>query len=311
MNKYKHFVASLFCEMSLQPDILGKTDSFSELHADAETIVDFLYEPLRRACPESIKRKMIGLDTSGEHEMWMYDFSPVVRTNQKPITVYLQSGVHPIEVDSLFALARIVTLLRSGGVPELSEMRFIVVPCVSVYGARERSLTERFEQRYDIKHNVLGINSNRDGKEKRLAETRNVLSVIECYRKEIDFGFDLHTTTEPGWGDYMTVYPDALPNRDVVVETNDYLRIKNFKGREPYVKYVGPASTYPMNDELGSMDLAYDCTIFREYGIPVCTLEHSDFRFDERLGSSITMTRAVEMFVNQIIQSAKFFRDVI
>ncbi len=299
------FRQELFCNIPVQPDFLGNADSFAHLHMDSGEIISELYEPLRKQHPDYITRNSIGFDTSGKFEMWMYDFKP----EEYHATVYLQSGVHPIETEGVLGLARIMNMVVSGLLPGLERIRFIVVPVVSVFGANERAKAQNIVENYELKHNVLGINSNRDCIEKKLKETKNVLSVIENYKDVIDFGFDLHTTTEtfPGWGDYMTVYPDNLPSAQLVVETNEFLRNKNITDRQPWVKYVGPDSSYPNIHILGTLDNCFSSYIFNTYNIPMCTLEHSDFSFDNKLGSSIAVTRAVEMYVNHIIQAKAFY----
>ena len=77
---------------SPQPDILGKDGSFGNIEWDYPTFIENVYEPLRMKYPDYVTRRSIGFDTSGEYEMWAYEFTP--KSYKK--TVYLQSGVHPI-----------------------------------------------------------------------------------------------------------------------------------------------------------------------------------------------------------------------
>lgn len=297
------FKPELYYQPPVQPDILGNPDSFSDLHIGSDDLIEQLYEPLRIRHPDYITRECIGTDTSGEYRMWMYDFRP-----EHPVaTVYLQSGVHPIETEGYFGLARIMTMIASGELPELrNNLRFIVVPAVSVYGISQKAKAGTIEKNYQIPHNILGINANRDCYEQKLAETRNVLSVIESFRPEIDFGFDLHTTTTERWGDYLTVYPDRLPTRELIVETDDFLRRKNITWRGENLVYCGSSSTYPT----GSNASSFASYITEELHVPVCTLEHSDFIFDDQLGTKTAMTRAVELYLNHIIQTLHYYTGI-
>ena len=161
-------------------------------------------------------------------------------------------------------------------------------------------------KRYDIPHNLLRINSNRDCFERKLNETRNVLGVVEKYRDIIDVAFDLHTTTTEDWGDYLTVYPDALPHSKEFVELNNLLRSHNIKGREPRVVYSGSSSNYPT----GSNAASFASYMTENLGIPTCTLEHSDLIFDKSLGTSAAMTRAVELYLNHILLALSFYKNI-
>ena len=150
------------------------------------------------------------------------------------------------------------------------------------------------------------INSNRDCYEQRLNETKNVLAVVEKNKDIIDFGFDLHTTTTEDWGDYLTVYPDNLPHGEEVVSLNNILRARNIKGRKERIVYSGKASKYPTGFNAGT----YSSYITEKLGIPMCTLEHSDFIFDNALGTSVAMTRAVELYLNHIILALDFYKNI-
>ena len=198
-------------------------------------------------------------------------------------------------------------MIAKNELPDLrSKVRFMVIPIVSVYGVSKKAQADSIMKRYDILHNALGINSNRDCYGRRLNETKNVLSVIEKNKDVIDFGFDLHTTTTEDWGDYLTVYPDHLPHQKEVAELNDLLRSRNIKEREAKIVYSGNSTNYPT----GSNAAAYASYITEEMGIPMCTLEHSDLVFDSALGTPIAMTRAVELYLNHIMLALKYYKSI-
>lgn len=285
----------LFLEIPLQPDFSA------DIMCDSEMLVNKFYEPLRQAYPDYIAREMIGMDTSGRYPMRLYDFCP----DNYEACVFLQSGVHPIETEGYLGLARMMEMIAKNELPDLrSKVRFLVVPIVSVYGVSKKAEADSIIKRYDIPHNALGINGNRDCYERRLSETKNVLSVIEKNKDIIDFAFDLHTTTTEDWGDYLTVYPDHLPHQREVVRLNDFLRSRNIKERDARIVYCGNSTEYPT----GSNAAAYASYITEEMGIPMCTLEHSDFVFDNALGTPIAMTRAVELYLNHIMLAWDFYK---
>lgn len=285
---------NLFLEIPLQPDFSA------DIMCGSDEIVNKFYEPLRRAYPDYISRSMIGTDTSGQYQMWLYDFCP----DSYEACVFLQGGVHPIETEGYLGLARIMEMIAKNEFPDLrSKVRFLVVPIVSVYGVSKKAQADSVIKRYDIPHNVLGINSNRDCYERRLDETKNVLAVVEKNKDIIDFGFDFHTTTTEDWGDYLTVYPDNLPHYKEFVMLNNILRSRNIKGRQERVVYSGSSSEYPT----GSNAASYASYITEELGIPMCTLEHSDFIFDNSLGTPAAMTRAVELYLNHIFLALEIY----
>lgn len=282
-------------EIPLQPDFSA------DIMCGSDEFVNKFYEPLRRAYPNYISRTMIGTDTSGQYQMWLYDFCP----DDYESCVFIQSGVHPIETEGYLGLARIMEMITKNELPDLrSKVRFLVVPIVSVYGVSQKAQADCIIKRYDIPHNSLGINSNRDCYERRLDETKNVLAVVEKNKDIIDFGFDFHTTTTENWGDYLTVYPDNLPHRKELVLLNNMLRSRNIKGRQERIVYSGSSSGYPT----GSNDSSYASYITEEIGIPMCTLEHSDFIFDTALGTSVAITRAVELYLNHIMLALDFYK---
>lgn len=293
----RDFMNNLLLEVPLQPDFSG------DIMCGSDELINKFYEPLRQLYPEYISRSMVGTDTSGQYQMWLYDFCP----ENYEACVFLQSGVHPIETEGYLGLARIMEMIAKNELPALrSKVRFLVIPVVSVYGVSKKAETGSVIKRYDIPHNSLGINSNRDCHECRLNETKNVLSIITRYKDIIDFGFDLHTTTTEDWGDYLTVYPDNLPHRKEFVMLNNILRLRNIKGRQERVVYSGSSSEYPT----GSNASAYASYITEELGIPMCTLEHSDLIFDNALGTSIAMTRAIELYLNHIVLALDFYKNI-
>lgn len=108
-----------------QLDILGKENSFADIEWTSDDIDRRLYEPLRYLYPYSIKKISIGKDTSGSCDMTAWKFTP----ERYEKTVYLQAGVHAIEIEGYFGLARLMNL--TGSTLEHSDYVFddvLVVP---------------------------------------------------------------------------------------------------------------------------------------------------------------------------------------
>lgn len=266
MNKFKLW------EPSAQPDILNKVGSFGNIEWNYPEFIENIYEPLRKKYPDYIKRHSIGFDSSCEYEMWAYEFTP-----QKYIkTVYLQSGVHAIETDAYFGLARLLSLIAEGVDERLSfirdNVRLLVVPVVSVLALTSRGNYEKImsKDRYNYSHNFVGVNANRDFFEQKAKETQNVVEFIEKYSKEICFAVDCHSTTDVVLGAYLLPYSDGMP--------------------------------YEKDYPTGSLTTTYNAGITKKFGIYAVTLEHNDYIYDDKLGTSRAMTLAVELIGNHLLQ---------
>ena len=92
---------NLLLEIPLQPDFSA------HIMCGSDELVNKFYEPLRQAYPNYISRTMIGTDTSGQYQMWLYDFCPECYE----ACVFLQSGVHPIETEGYLGLARMMEMI--------------------------------------------------------------------------------------------------------------------------------------------------------------------------------------------------------
>ena len=284
-----------------QPDILGKDGSFGNIEWTSDEIYHHLYDPLEKIYPWKIRKVYLGKDTSGTYSMYAWELVP----EQYEKTVFLQAGVHAIETEGYFALARMIHLICEGADERLrylrDNVRFLIVPMVSVWGiSRKGSYAQIMSpERYQkCMHNVLGINSNRDFWECRLQETVNVRNYFDSHASEIDFMFDFHTTTRSDWGGYLLPFPDGLDVRFAVklVQVSSMLYQKNCAGLVP-VAFMGNDGNYPTSPITSSFSTGFH----RQYQIPSSTLEHSDYVFDDVLGTSVCMTRAVELYTNHLL----------
>lgn len=287
-------------EPCVQPDILNRKGSFGNIEWDYCTFIEKIYEPLREKYPNYIKRHSIGYDTSGKYEMWAYEFAP-----QNYIkTVYLQSGVHAIETDAYFGLARLLTLVAEGSDERLSfirdNIRLLVVPVVSVLALTSRGNYEKImsKDRYDYSHNFAGVNANRDFFEQKAKETQNVVEFIGKYSKEICFAVDCHSTTDVVLGAYLLPYSDGMP-REIAEKLKAINSALYQKHPTDIVNlFMGEEKDYPT----GSLTTTYNAGITKKFGIYAVTLEHNDYIYDDKLGTSRAMTLAVELIGNHLLQ---------
>ena len=287
-------------EPKKQPDILGNAESFGNIEWTYPEFIDNIYEPLRKKYPDYVSRRSIGFDTTNEYEMWAYEFTP--KNYSK--TVYLQSGVHVIETDAYFGLGRLLTLICEGRDERLSyirnNVRLLVVPVVSVWGISNKGSYEDImgKGRWKIPHNSVLVNSNRDFADKKVKETINVANYVAKYAKDICFTVDCHSTTETGWGAYLLPYTNGMP--DNLAKKLCYVNVSLYeKHTTDYpMAFMGEEVNYPrpglVNTFIGGI-----CEAFGIHGV---TIEHNDYIYDDRLGTSLAMTLSVELIGNHLLQ---------
>lgn len=304
-----------YYDPELQPDILGGENSFADSNYTSYDVFEKLYEPLRAAYPDNIRREHIGKDASGKYDMWCYIFEPAGYEK----TIYLSAGVHGRnEIQSYMGLARLMHLTynESDACEQLSflrnKVRFITVPIVNVWDVTVRA---KGEDGFSP-NNSNNVNLNRNWKgDDNEQEVKNVKALVAKYKDEIDFGFDLHTDPEgmPGWGSYMLIYGHGMDKvyTDRLLEVADYLDRKNPKRREIKVAFRGDDLNYPSGSswdvnttpDYKRQDLSSSCSsvLWREFGIPTAVPEHGDRKFSPVRGDAVDMTRAIELYANHIL----------
>ena len=284
-----------------QPDILGKTESFGNIEWTSDEIYEHLYDPLLEKYPYKAEKVSLGFETTGKYPMYAYEFTP----DQYEKTVYIQSGVHCIETEGYFGLARLLHLITEGCDERMialrDHVRFLIVPMVSVWGISEKGSYAHImsEDRYDgCPHNAVRVNSNRDFYEEKAQETVNVKNYFRKNAAAIDLMFDFHTTTQPEWGAYLLPYPTGLDTITTarLVQVDSMLYQKNCTPDMP-IAYMGDEAHYPT----APITSGFLSGFFKEYGIPGSVIEHSDYIFDKVLGTETAMTRAVELYGNQVL----------
>lgn len=287
-------------EPALQPDILGGEDSFGNIEWTYPELIQQIYEPLRQQYPDYITRRSIGFDTSGEYEMWAYEFTPAHYTK----TVYLQSGVHVIETDAYFGLARLLYLIAHRADPRLQvirdTVRLLVVPVVSVWGISKRGSYEEImdTNRYRFPHNAAGVNANRDYQDRKAAETTNVFRYIGQYADDICFAIDCHSTTDTVLGAYLLPYSNDMPPH--IAEKLKSINAALYRKHPTPIpqRFMGEEKDYPVPNLMNT----YNDGITKEFGIWALTTEHNDYIYDDRLGTQKAMTLSVELLGNHLLQ---------
>ncbi len=287
-------------EPEVQADILGKDGSFGNIEWDYPTFIENVYEPLRKKYPEYITRRSIGRDTSGEYEMWAYEFTP-----EKYIkTVYMQSGVHVIETDAYFGLARLLTMIANREDERLSfirdNVRLLIIPVVSVWGISKRGSYEEImdDDRWRFPHNAARVNANRDFYDQKATETVNVINYISNYADDICFAFDCHSTTDVVLGAYLLPMSNGIPEN---IANNHKAINQALYDKHPtdvYKAFMGEEKDYPVPN----LTNTFKGGITEKFGIYGITPEHNDYIYDKKLGTSLTMTLAVELLGNHLLQ---------
>lgn len=278
-------------DFGTQPAADGSAGSFCNVttgtYADLLTNI---YEPLRLAHPNYISRENIGKDASGTIDMYAYVFEP--RYYQQ--SVYLQAGIHGIEVDAVACLARIMYLIANATSSDEDLMylrqnvKFTVIPCVNVWG---------FSQSPKNNNNSNNAALQQWSSLTPPQEIANIKAYIEAeaLTDELSYMLDMHTTTNNTYYDFYGNIQRHAKNVRTIYRTNAWL-CDNYaqNGRTVDDQY------------LGYYDIAGN-PLFRQfyyytYGVQTATLELSDYHWDSQLSTSPVITMGVTMWLNYIIQ---------
>lgn len=276
-----------------QPSANGEESSFCNVTSDGYTeLINSVYEPLRAANPNYIKRFNIGLDASGTIDMYAYIFEP--RYYQE--TIYLQAGIHGIEVDAVACLARIMQLITNASDDDdlmfmRQNVRIIVTPCVNVWG---------FSQTPKNNNNANSEGLQQWNTDPAPQEIVNIKSFLFDYLSDISFMLDMHTTTNSTYYDFYGNIQVHAKNVRTIFRTNSWLCDHYAKdGRTVDDQYIG-YHNYAGNN-LFRLYYYYEC------GVETATLELTDYYWDSSLSTSAVITMGVTMWLNYIIQMANDF----
>ena len=277
------------------------------------------YDELVTAYPSYINKKELGYDASGTIPMYAYTLEPKYPTQ----SIYLQAGVHGWEPDPVFALAMITTLIANaygttsgdGLKVDDNSLKFIrenikvtIVPCVNPYGFNNRADCG-IDKRAQAQNNSKGINLNAawNSNNSNAAEAIAVRTLIESIKDELSFAIDMHSTV---WEDSLSRYGcfhagvnEGSVSLLTVFKTYEWL-YKFYNIKYPSI-VQGNSVPNILGDgyaSIGTMTGVFSSWIYSTYGIESTTMEFSDHVWTPELHTSVAMSVAVNMYLNQFVQ---------
>ena len=274
------------------------------------------YDELMSAYPNYIKKKELGYDASGTIPMYAYTFKPKYPTQ----SIYLQAGVHGWEPDPVFALAMIATLIANAyGTTDgnglkvdddalkyiRENVKITIVPCVNPYGFNNRADCG-IDKRGQAQNNANGVQLN-GAWTGNAAEAVAVRGLIEELKQELSFAIDMHSTvwenSRDKYGCFYGGVNSGSASLLAVFKTYEWLyRFYDMK----YPSIVQGDSVPNLLGEgyasIGTMTGTFNSWIYSTYGIESTTMEFSDHVWTPELHTSVAMSVAVNMYLNQFVQ---------
>lgn len=274
------------------------------------------YDALVSAYPAFVTKQTLGYDASNTIEMYSYTFTPKYYKQ----CIYLQAGVHGWEPDPVFALAEIMYLICNAyGSDSLSptivgnnvlkyirgNVKIVVVPVVNPWGFNNRADCG-IDKRQQAQNNYNGVqlNSAWNGDEPECVYVRNIISSISS---ELSFAIDMHSTV---WTDSRTRYGCfyAGVNRNAanvptIYRTYEWL-CEFYNQKYPTIVNgdTVPNPTSGGYASVGYMTGTFNSWIYTTYNVQASTMEFSDHVWTSGLHTSIALSVAVNMYLNQIVQ---------
>lgn len=277
------------------------------------------YDALVAAYPDYVTKTEMGYDASGTILMYSYTFEPKYWKQ----SVYLQAGVHGWEPDPVFALAEIMYLISNAygnkaGEPYKADddillylrgnVKFTINPCVNPWGFNDRGDCEFTPaRRGQNNYNDVQLNANW-GATTPQPECAYVKAILSALQDEFSFTIDMHSTvhddTRTRYGCFYGGYNANAANVLTIMRTYEWLyRFYDVK----YPSIVnGDSAPNPMDGgryaSIGTMTNVFSSWCLATFGIQSSTMEFSDHVWTEGLHTSIAMSVAVNMYLNQIVQ---------
>lgn len=274
------------------------------------------YDALVSAYPAFVTKQTLGYDASNTIEMYSYTFTPKYYKQ----CIYLQAGVHGWEPDPVFALAEIMYLIcNSYGSESLSptiinnnvlkyirgNVKIVVVPVVNPWGFNNRADCG-IDKRQQAQNNYNGVqlNSAWNGDEPECVYVRNIISSISS---ELSFAIDMHSTV---WTDSLTRYGcfyggvnRNAENVPTIYRTYEWLyEFYNVKYPSIVQGATVPNPTSGGYASVGYMTGTFNSWIYTTYNVQASTMEFSDHVWTSALHTSVALSVAVNMYLNQILQ---------
>jgi hypothetical protein len=313
-----------FCDFGVMPScVYGETGAFlGDGTIDSATArikysdVIAKYDALMARYPNIITKTSAGYDASETIEMFYYTFTPKYWKQ----SIYLQAGVHGWEPDPVFALAEIMYLVANAyGTSEASDpyvannpalmflrgnVKITVFPVVNPWGFNNRGDCG-LDKRSVAQNNYNGVQLNGawGGTEPEAVAVRTLVASLA---QELSFAIDMHSTV---WSDsrarYGCFYGGVNRNAEnvrTIYRTYEWLyQFYNVK----YPDIVdGDQCPNQMGNyaSIGYMTGTFNSYFYTNYGIQTSTMEFSDHVWTSALHTSIALSVAVNMYLNQIIQ---------
>lgn len=274
------------------------------------------YDELVTAYPSYINKKELGFDASGTIPMYAYTLEPKYPTQ----SIYLQAGVHGWEPDPVFALAMITTLIANAYGSTSSDglkvddnaLKFIrenvkvtIVPCVNPYGFNNRADCG-IDKRAQAQNNANGVQLNMAW-DSNAAEAVAVRTLIESIKDELSFAIDMHSTV---WEDSRSRYGcfhagvnEGAASLLTAFKTYEWL-YKFYDMKYPSIVQGESVPNLFSNGtaSIGIMTRTFNSWIYSKYGIESTTMELCDHVWTPELHTSVAMSVAVNMYLNQFVQ---------
>lgn len=274
------------------------------------------YDELVTAYPSYINKKELGFDASGTIPMYAYTLEPKYPTQ----SIYLQAGVHGWEPDPVFALAMITTLIANAYGTTSSDglkvddnaLKFIrenvkvtIVPCVNPYGFNNRADCG-IDKRAQAQNNANGVQLNMAW-DSNAAEAVAVRTLIESIKDELSFAIDMHSTV---WEDSRSRYGcfhagvnEGAASLLTAFKTYEWL-YKFYDMKYPSIVQGESVPNLFSNGtaSIGIMTRTFNSWIYSKYGIESTTMELCDHVWTPELHTSVAMSVAVNMYLNQFVQ---------
>lgn len=125
-----------------------------------------------------------------------------------------------------------------------------------------------------------------------------MINYIEKNKDDICFAIDCHSTTDTVLGAYLLPYSDNMP--ESTANKLKYINSELYKKHPTDIQnlFMGEEKYYPTEP----LTCTYNAGITKKFSIFALTIEHNDYIYDTKLGTSKAMTLLVELIGNHLIQ---------
>lgn len=278
------------------------TNAFS--HTQDDYLANLL-EPLRNAHSDYISRKNLGKDTSGEYDVWQYNFTP--KNYEK--TIIVTANLHGSEIQSFLSFYLFMKEVAENwrNDPQLAyirhKVRILSIPIANPWGTSQLPTKKRA--------NVNNVNLNRN----------------------FDYKWSSQGSTNTGSNDYRGTAPFSEKEtqyiRDLIMENTDavaYIDMHALSAGSGYkgLAYIPRSQDFDTervtnffkvfagdNYSLRMSENAFGMNwVAENFGIQSITPEFTTKEFGEQQFDSVEMTASTEYYGNIIIQASTLEQKV-